>query len=83
MFGSSAALKAVQLENAQLRLELEELKKLVQAITQDAVTQQEISGLVSEAGNERSAVWVRSGKGRAQGFSGPRTARSPARPHCN
>lgn len=52
MFGSSAALKTVQLENAQLRMELDQLKKLVEAITQDAVTQQEISGLVSEAVQE-------------------------------
>lgn len=52
MFGSSAALKTIQLENAQLRMELNELKALVEAITRDAVTQQEISGLVSDAVHE-------------------------------
>lgn len=52
MFGSSAALKAVQLENAQLRLELDELKKLVEQIVVTAVTEEDVSGIVGDAVRE-------------------------------
>lgn len=34
MFGSSAALKAVQVENAALKLQIEELRKMVETLTE-------------------------------------------------
>lgn len=53
MFGSSAALKAVQLENAQLRLELEKLTKLVEAVQAEVLSELELNALIDEAINEK------------------------------
>jgi len=53
MFGSSAALKNLQLENAQLRMELKALTELVQNIETRLVTEMEINSLIEDAVNEK------------------------------
>jgi hypothetical protein len=53
MFGSSAALKNLQLENAQLRMELKALTELVQSINDRVLSEMEINSFIEDAVNDR------------------------------
>lgn len=53
MFGSSAAIKALQLENAQLRMELKALAELVQSLDSKFVTEFDVNNLINDAVDEK------------------------------